>query len=133
MFGSKRNRVWLAGALLVIAGTSLVMANKATDGDGLCITISPNTLSLNRGNNVISVHSNIPFSIVSRDTLVLIPDSEAFTIARIWSFADDCGDLVVKAELKLVSLPGDNLTLTLKGQLTGGRALEASDTVAIKP
>ena len=123
-------RVCRIGAvvLMVAAGTSLVMANKATDGEGFCITISPKTLFLGSEDTIVTVHSNIPYGAVDTATLTL--DG----IPATFSKSDACGDLVVKfgrADVKGIVSPGI-ATLTLFGQLKDGSPFEASDSITVR-
>ena len=114
--------------LMVVVGTSLVMANKASDGEGDCITISPKTLALSSEDTIVTVHSNIPYALVNTVTLTLNG------IPATFSKADACGDLVVKfgrADVKDIVEPGIT-TLTLSGELKGGSPFEASDTITVK-
>ena len=114
--------------LMTAVGTSLVMANKASDGDGWCITISPNTLVLSSEDTIVTVHSNIPYSSV--DTLSLLLDG----IEATYTKADACGDLVVKfnrADVKDIVEPG-TVTLTLTGDFKEGDSFEASDTITVR-
>ncbi|MBN2131011.1 MAG: hypothetical protein JW741_16030 [Sedimentisphaerales bacterium] len=123
-------RVCLIGAiaLMVAVGTSLVMANKATDGEGYCITISPNTLFLGSEDTIVTVHSNIPYGSVNTATLTLDD------IPATFSKSDACGDLVVKfgrADVKGIVSPGI-ATLTLSGQFKDGSPFEASDSITVR-
>jgi hypothetical protein len=104
------------------------MANKASEGEGYCITITPKTLVLSSPDTVVSVHSNIPYSSV--DTVSLTLDGIPATFTK----ADACGDLVVKfnqSDVKGIVLPG-LATLTLKGMLKDDTEFEASDTIIVK-
>ena len=114
--------------LMVVVGTSLVMANKASDGEGDCITISPKTLVLSSEDTIVTVHSNIPYASVNTVSLTLNGISANF------SKADSCGDLVVKfgrADVKDIVEPGI-ATLTLSGELKDGSPFEASDTITVR-
>ncbi len=114
--------------LMVIVGTSLVMANKASDGEGDCITISPNTLVLSSEDTIVTVHSNIPYALVNTVTLTLNG------IPATFSKADACGDLVVKfgrADVKNIVEPGFAI-LTLSGELKDGSLFDASDTITVR-
>ena len=118
----------VAVVLMVVVGTSLVMANKATDGEGDCITISPKTLVLSSEDTIVTVHSNIPYASVNTVTLTLNG------IPATFSKADACGDLVVKfgrADVKDIVEPGI-ATLTLSGDLKDGSPFEASDTIFVR-
>ena len=114
--------------LIVVAGTSLVIANKATDGEGDCITISPKTVVLSSPDTIVTVHSNIPYASVDTATLTL--DG----IPATFSKSDACGDLVVKfarADVKGIVEPGP-ATLTLSGKLKNGSQFEASDEITVR-
>lgn len=124
----KKSCLIAAVVLMVAVGTSLVVANKASDGEGFCITISPNTLVLHGEDTIVTVHSNIPYASVNTVSLTLngIPAS--------FSKADACGDLVVKfgrADVKDIVEPG-LATLTLSGELKDGSPFEASDSITVK-
>ena len=124
----KKSFLIAAVVLILVVGTSLVMANKAVDGEGDCITISPKTLVLGSEDTIVTVHSNIPYASVNTVTLTLNG------IPATFSKADACGDLVVKfgrADVKDIVEPGI-ATLTLSGELNDGFPFEASDTITIK-
>ena len=124
----RKSYVVAAVVLLVVVCSGLVMANKASDGEGYCITITPKTLVLSSPDTVVSVHSNIPYSSVNTVTLTLNGISAKFTKA------DACGDLVVKfnqVDVKEIVKPGI-VTLTLSGELKDGTPFEASDTITVR-
>ncbi len=126
----RKSYVVAAVVLLVVICSGLVMANKASEGEGICITITPKTLVLSSPDTVVSVHSNIPYSSV--DTVSLTLNG----IDAIFTKADACGDLVVKfsqADVKGIVEPG-LATLILEGKLKDedGTAFEASDTIIVK-
>jgi hypothetical protein len=107
---------------------NFVAANKVSSRDGYCITVSPNTLVLSSPDTIVTVHSNIPYSMVACETLTL--DG----IAATYTKADACGDLVVKfdrADVKGLVEPG-LAVLTLSGQFKDGSPFSASDTIIIK-
>lgn len=109
------------------AGTSLVVADKATDSEGYCITISPKTLFLSSEDTIVMVHSNIPYASVITDTLTLNG------IRATFSEADARGNLVAKfdqADVKAIVKPG-LVTLTLSGNLDGS-SFEASDQITVR-
>lgn len=118
----------IAAVFVVVVGTSLVMANKANDGEDFSITISPSTLALDSQSVCVSVHSNIPYGIVNTVSLTLNGIPAKFTKA------DACGDLVVKfesADVKDIVEPGQ-VTLTLAGLLKDGTEFQVSDTIAVR-
>ena len=124
----RKSYIVAAFVLIVVVCTGLVMANKASDGEGFCITISPKTLVLSSVDTIVTVHSNIPYSSVKTASLYLNGISATF------SKADACGDLVVRferADVKGIVIPGD-ATLTLSGELKDGTLFEASDTITVK-
>ena len=124
----KKSYLISAVVLVLVVGRSFVMANKASDGEGDCITISPKTLVLSSEDTIVTVHSNIPY--VSVNTVSLTLNG----IPATFSKADACGDLVVKfgrADVKDIVEPGI-ATLTLSGELKDGSLFEASDTITVK-
>ena len=115
-------------ALLVVVVYGLVMANGASQGDGICITISPNTLVLDEVTGCVTLHSNIPIGFVDRASLSL--DG----IAPYLTKSDNRGELVAKFdvdEVKAIVTPGQ-ATLTLTGVLADGTIFSASDTIKVK-
>ena len=124
----RKSYVVAAVVLLVVVCGGLVMANKASEGEGYCITISPKTLVLSSVDTIVTVHSNIPYSSVNTVSLTLNGIPATFTKA------DACGDLVVKfgrADVKDIVEPG-MATLTLSGELKDGTPFEASDTITVR-
>ena len=118
----------IAAVFVVVVGTSLVMANKANDGEDFSITISPSTLALDSQSVCVSVHSNIPYGIVNTVSLTLNGIPAKFTKA------DACGDLVVKfesADVKDIVEPGQ-VTLTLAGLLKDSTPFQVSDTITVR-
>ena len=79
--------------VLLAAMTGLVFANQACQDDDLNIMISPNTLVLDSGCNMITIHSNIPYMLVDTAT-VAVNGVPADGVG-----VDDCGDLVVKIKV----------------------------------
>ena len=115
-------------ALLVVVVYGLVMANGASQGDGICITISPNTLVLDCDSDCVTVHTNIPIGFVDCTSLSLEG------IAPYLTKADSRGDLVAKFdadEVKAIVTPGQ-VTLTLTGILADATVFSASDTITVK-
>ncbi|AQQ71669.1 hypothetical protein SMSP2_02046 [Limihaloglobus sulfuriphilus] len=107
---------------------SFVAANKASSGEGYCITVSPKTLVLSSPDTIVTVHSNIPYGLVVCESLTLDD------IAATYTKADACGDLVVKferADVKGVVEPGQAV-LTLSGELADGSLFKVSDTITVK-
>jgi len=114
--------------LLVGMGSGIVIANKANEGDGICITVAPSTLVLSSYVDSIVVHTNIPAQLVDRSSVTLdgiVPYAVG---------ADACGDLVAKFDIDLVKeivSPG-SVTLTLSGLFLDDTPFAASDTIMVK-
>jgi len=124
----RKSYLVVACVLMVVICTGLVMANKANEGDELCITISPNTLVLSSEDTIVTVHSNIPYYSVDRLSLTLNG------IPATYSKSDACGDLVVKfgrADVKDIVEPGI-ATLTLSGTFNDGSDFAVSDTITVR-
>jgi hypothetical protein len=124
----RKSYVVTAVVLMIVVCSGLVMANKASDGEGFCITISPKTLFLGSEDTIVTVHSNIPYSTVDTVSLTLNGIPAQFTKA------DACGDLVVKfsrADVKDIVEPGFAV-LTLSGAFKDGSLFEASDTITVR-
>ena len=114
--------------LLVGIGSGIVIANKASDGDGICITISPSTLVLSSFSGSVTVHTNLAIGLVDCSSLTLDGISPYLTKA------DACGHLVAKFDADLVReivSPGQ-VTLTLSGLLMDGDSFTAPDTIMVK-
>jgi len=124
-----RKLIFITSVVLVmVAATSLVMANKATDGIGDCITISPSTLVISSPDTIVTVHSNIPYSSVNTTGLTLNG------IPATYTKADACGDLVVKfgrADIQGIVKLGPAV-LTLSGLKKDDSQFKASDTITVR-
>jgi len=104
------------------------MANGSSEGEGICITISPKTLVLSSGSSCVTVHTNIAIGLVDCDSLLLEG------IAPYLTKADNRGELVAKFDadaVKAIVDPGQ-VTLTLTGLLADGSSFAASDTITVK-
>jgi hypothetical protein len=115
-------------ALLIISGSAMLMANGGSDGDGICITIAPQTLVLSHDSCSVTVHTNIAIGQVDCDSLLLEG------IAPYLTKADSRGELVAKFDpdaVKAIVAPGE-VTLTLTGLLVDGSSFAASDTITVK-
>ena len=94
-------------------------------GDGIKITVAPNTIVLSSEVDAVTVHSNLPLSSVDKSTVtvngvtpILWDDNRGHLVAR-----------VALADLEGVEPP--ELTITLSGLLLSGASFEASDTVRV--
>jgi hypothetical protein len=125
----RKYRIILVMATLALAiGTSVIMANKATEGEGICITIAPSTLILSKDTACVTIHSNLPIGLVDCDSLTLEG------IEPVLVKADSLGHLVAKFDeeaIKAIVLPGQ-ATLTLTGDLADGSDFAASDTITVR-
>jgi len=98
------------------------------DADGVQIVVSPHTLVLSAPAAWVSVHTNVPFGAVDRDTL------ELNGVPVAWTKADARGNLVAKFDvddIKAIVEPGE-VTLTLTGEMVDGQLIDASDTITVK-
>lgn len=114
--------------LLLGIGCGMVIANGASEGDGICITISPNTLVLSSDVPCVTVHTNIAIGLVDRSSLQLEG------IAPYLTKADSRGELVAKFHADSVKSVVDlgQVELTLTGLLADGSAFAASDTITVR-
>ncbi|HUT34391.1 MAG TPA: hypothetical protein VNE39_12975 [Planctomycetota bacterium] len=100
---------------------------EALAADAVVIAVSPSTISLGSKGGVVSVHADIPFSVVDCTTLDLsgLPAQSAF--------ADDRGDLVVKVSLERVKaiIAPPSATLTLTGATKDGVPFTGTDTIRV--
>ena len=113
--------------VLVLVSVSVVLANTASEGEGYNIKVSPNTLKLASKVDVLTVHSDIPFTLVDTDTIVLNG------MTPILVKADDLGALVTKFDISELkgTLDKGTLSLTLSA-VVEGELVQASDTIAVK-
>lgn len=112
-------------AVLLCVGTAL--SNGQNDGgEGLQITVAPNTIVLGSEVDTVTVHTNL--LLVS----VAVPTVRLNGVAPVGVWADDRGHLA--ARFAVADLPGvapPEVILTLSGELLSGAAFEASDTVRV--
>jgi hypothetical protein len=114
--------------LAMVIGASAIWANKAADGDGICIVISPNSLVLSKDTASVTVHSNLPIGLVDCDSLLLEG------VPPVLTKADNLGHLVAKFDeeaIKALVQPGE-ATLTLTGILADGTDFAASDSITVR-
>ena len=114
--------------LLLGIGCGVLIANGATDGEGICITISPKTLVLSNDTGCVTVHTNVAIGLVDCESLQLDGISPYLTKE------DSRGELVAKFDadaVKGIVEPGE-VTLTLTGVLADGTEFAASDTIRVK-
>ena len=114
--------------LVMGIGVGMLQGNNGSDGEGICISISPQTLVLSSPVGCVSVHTNLPIGLVENETVALEG------VAPYLVTADALGDLVAKFDAEVVKSlvsPGE-VTLTLSGVLADGMVFSASDTIMVK-
>jgi len=114
--------------LLMGISVGVLQGNKACEGEGIIISISPQTLVLSGPVGCVSVHTNLPIGLVENETVAL--DG----VAPYLVTADALVDLVAKFDAEVVKSlvsPGE-VTLTLSGVLADGTVFSASDTIMVK-
>ena len=95
-------------------------------GDGIQITVAPNTIVLGSPVGAVTVHTNLPYGSVVKSSVML---NEAAPIG-VW--ADDRGHLVARFALAdLAGVEPPEVTLTLTGVLVDRTTFAASDTVRV--
>ena len=95
-------------------------------GEGVQITVAPNTIVLGSPVDSVTVHSNVPLGSVVPGSVTL----NGVTVVHVW--ADNRGHLVARmalADIEGVEPP--SVTITLAGELKSGGSFEASDTVRV--
>ena len=97
-----RRSMSLALVLVVLLGSLAGVA--LADGNSIEVTVSPNVLNLQSKGGSLSLHTDLAYSLAEAVTLTM----DGTTVPNRSTFADDCGNLVVKADLE-----------TIKGMLTG--------------
>ena len=94
-------------------------------GDGIQITVAPNTIVLGSPVGAVTVHTNLPYNSVVKSSVTLNG------VAPIGVWADDRGHLVARFALASLGVKPPEVTLTLSGVLVTGATFEASDTVRV--
>jgi len=115
------NRVRAISVLVVLVVLTAALATVVSAQESLDIVVSPKVLSLNSKGGSISVHTNLNYGLA--EEVVLSVDGESLETG---TFADDRGDLVVKADIddvkSIVSVGEATFVLqveTAVGQLVG--------------
>ena len=125
--------------LLAVIITSISMANKPNEGEGINITVSPSTLVLSRDIGCVTVHSNIPFDPTADYLNLLCLSGPEGLESPYLAKADSCGELVLKFDGSAIKTivgeePGQvELTLvTPDDQEPSEFIVIASDTIRVK-
>ncbi|MBL7134584.1 MAG: hypothetical protein ISS78_10845 [Phycisphaerae bacterium] len=115
--------------LLGIGLAGIAMANGALEGGSPAIMVSPSTIVLAKV-DTISVHTNIPASVVVDGSLTLaVNNGIAYDVDR-WG-VDRLGHITFKFPVDALKLVPGEATLTLSGVLEDG-PFSASDIVTVK-
>jgi hypothetical protein len=117
-------------ALLGIGLAGIAIANSAVDGDEPAMMVSPSVIVLDKV-STITVHTNIPRSLVDCDTIALT-DNWIYYVAPTAVFADSLGHLVAKFAIVDLGLTRGLATLELSGDYKDGGCFRALDEVLVK-
>ncbi len=115
--------VWVCA--LILLGAILASATESRAGE-VEIVIAPNTINLQTHNEWVTVHVDIPFSVVSGAVSL---DG----IQSVFTKPDNCGNLVAKFNSEDVKaiLEVGVVTLTLVGVTDAGEIFTGSDCVRV--
>ena len=112
-------------ALLVLASSPLTAAE---------ITVSPNVINIASASTIVTIHTDLPYSLVVGATVTLND------LKISWWKSDDRGYFVAKflsdevkalAEVKDAGADGTLVTLTLEGTLVDGETFSGTDDVKV--
>lgn len=127
MIKIKNPTIILLIVLSSMAYIGIAFADTISEPDIIGIKIAPATLNLNLEAPLVTVHANIAYNKVNTSTL------ELDGISPIYTFSDDCGNLVAKFDPLLVrekvTLPEAILMLT--GKTKDEISFKGSDTVQV--
>ena len=115
----------LISALLTVPLSGTVLASDNT----IDIVVSPHVLNIESNGGSISIHTNIGY--VSAEDAVL--EVNGTTIAKIWTFTDSRGNLVVKCSIntvKSIVVGEEEATFDLTANYDGG-IYSGTDTIAV--
>ena len=116
---------------LAVLGLILGLSAEARADRLINVKISPQTVNLQFEGEWVTVHTNIPYGLVDRDTVAL--DGIPADLTKY----DDRGYLVAKFKVATLSdylrgfLDEGSATLTLSGQTIYGDCFSGSDTVRV--
>ena len=131
--------------LLAVIITSISMANKPNEGEGINITVSPSTLVLSRDIGCVTVHSNITESMMTETNvdlaLLRLSGSVGGFVKPYDMFVDNRGHFVFKfiaEDVKEIVEVGHQVELSLVSvtidvdETESLDSLIASDTIRVK-
>jgi len=109
----------------------MVIAPASAEEARIDIVISPSTVNLDMKGVWVTVHADIPYSLVDHDVLVTL---NAVPVKS--TFADNRGDLVAKFPVGdvaaiLTEYVGEEVELTLSGTAADGTEFYGTDTIRV--
>jgi hypothetical protein len=122
----RRGIAFLAVALVAVAFVGQARA------DEINITVSPNVINVASSSTVVTVHTDIPYSLVEGSSVILSVTVNEVVID--WWKSDNKGYFVAKfvaGDVKDVVESGTTATLTLSGVTNLGEEFSGSDDVDI--
>ena len=114
--------------LLVALVIALVLVGGPLKAEEIEATVSPNILNIASASTVVTVHTNIAYSLVVGATV------ELNGVEISWWKSDNQGCFVAKftaSEVKGIVEPGTTATLTLSGETTLGDTFSGTDYVDV--
>ena len=122
---SRRMKSLLIASLVIVSG----LFAYAWAETAISIRVAPNVLNILSDGDVVTVHTNIGFSLVDASSVVLngVPIS--------WWKADNCGNFVAKFSMDDIKQLDWNLdqlnTVTLSGVTVGGESFSGSAEILV--
>ena len=121
--------------VLVLGGPwLLLLALFAGTAAGVDIVVAPHTINLGSNGQCVTIHVDIPYAVVDRDSLEAAVNGVGVAVAS--TKPDDCDDLVVKlslAEVKdaLKDVDPGPVAVTLGGATLDGASFGGESTVNV--
>lgn len=121
----------VVGTMLLVSVTGTVFANGRIDGPDYAIEVSPNVLNIDSYGNAGNIHSNIPASGFTVDTLVVNGTEITFGTG-----VDSLGHLVINFEMDkvkdiLVTVNAEEAKFVLTGFYVEGEPITVEDSVPV--
>ena len=115
----------------MLLASAMVIAPASAEEARIDIVISPSTVNLDMKGVWVTVHADIPYSLVGHDVLVTL---NAVPVKS--TFADNRGDLVAKFPVGdvaaiLTEYVGEEVELTLSGTAADGTEFYGTDTIRV--
>ncbi|MDD4270630.1 MAG: hypothetical protein PHO07_07290 [Pirellulales bacterium] len=115
----------------MLLASAMVIAPASAEEARIDIVISPSTVNLDMKGVWVTVHADIPYSLVDHDVLVTL---NAVPVKS--TFADNRGDLVAKFPVGdvaaiLTEYVGEEVELTLSGTAADGTEFYGTDTIRV--